>query len=121
VLHPMMKCGCAAQGVRGTGAAKGAPVCVVHDCDEVAAFPPDLAGRMANCAYGDHAVELSAPEKLAFFEYRGPNSQWATEYCQCGYHRVAHDENRIRCRVGGFKERGPNARDVHYCGCRGWD
>jgi hypothetical protein len=78
---------------------------------------------MAECTYlpKEHAVEPSDPEKLAFFEYRGPGSRWATDYCKCGYLKVAHDEKRIRCMVGGFTPRGPSERDGHYCGCHGWD
>ena len=121
--HPMMKCGCAAQGVKSSsGALKfdpPIPACVIHDCIEVADAPPDLAGRMANCAYGDHAVKPSDPERLAFFEYRGPGSRWATEICKCGYAKVAHETGRVKCRE--FQPRGPHERDTHYCGCRGWD
>jgi hypothetical protein len=123
--HPMMKCGCAAQGVL---TAKGGvkidppiPSCLVHDCYEVASAPPDLTGRVANCVYGDHARKPSDPENLAFFEYRGPGSKWATDYCKCGYTKGAHDKPNIKCKFGGFTERGPHERDVYYCGCHGWD
>jgi len=123
--HPMMKCGCAAQGVL---TAKGGvkfdppiPSCVVHSCYEVDDAAPDLTGRMANCAYGDHAHKPSDPENLAFFEYRGPGSKWATDVCKCGYSQSAHDEKRIKCSVGGFTPRGPHKRDIYYCGCHGWD
>lgn len=121
--HPMMKCGCAAQGVitakAGVKFDPPIPACLIHDCYEPATDTPDLTGRMANCAYGNHAIQPSDPEKLAFFEYRGPGSRWATDYCKCGFAKIAHDEGRVKCKT--FTPRGPNERDLHYCGCHGWD
>ncbi len=125
--HPMMKCGCAAQGVltakAGVKFDPPIPACLIHDCYEVADSAPDLSGRMAQCSYlpSGHAIKPSDPEALAFFEYRGPGSKWATDICKCGYAKVAHDEKRIKCKVGGFTPRGPHERDAYYCGCHGWD
>lgn len=131
--RPMMKCGCAASSVM---TAKGGvtfdppiPACMIHDCYEIAASPPDLTGREANCAYGDHAVKPSSLD-LAFFEFRGEGSREATEICKCGFSKKPHDDNggKIPPRryaghkgCAGFTPKGPQARDKYYCGCRGWD
>ena len=94
--HPMMKCGCAAQGVL---IAKGEikfdppiPACITHSCYEVADKAPDLSGRMSECSYlpRGHDVKPSDPERLAFFEYRGPGSPAAEDTCKCGMFRSAH-------------------------------
>jgi hypothetical protein len=88
---------------------------------------PNLEGRFANCGYPGHGKMPSSTD-LAFFDYRGPGSAWATLHCKCGYHLVAHKHNPdrvspdpIKCRFGGFVERGPAEFDSYYCGCRGWD
>lgn len=109
----MMACGCAAQGVNTT---TRAPVCVVHDCDEVAGTAPDLSGRTARCECG---VERPSSPSLAFFEHCGPGSREATDICNCGYARVAHTAGRVKCPT--FMARGPLDNDRFYCGCRGWD
>lgn len=122
--HPMMKCGCAASAVLTTkgGVKLDKPIlsCPIHMCDEIG-DTPDLTARIARCAYGDHAHKRSSPD-LAFFEYRGPGSRWATEICQCGYTEAAHEKPHItkHCKTG-FTPRGPAPFDVHYCGCHGWD
>lgn len=135
--HPMMKCGCAAQGVMTAKAGvkfdTPIPSCLIHDCQEIADSAPDLTGRMAECAYrpAGHSLQPSDPEKLAFFEYRGPGSRWATDVCKCGLSRKPHDEHggKIPARkyalvmkgCAGFTPRGPHQYDLHYCGCHGWD
>jgi hypothetical protein len=135
-MHPLMKCGCAAQGVLS---AKGGvkfdppiPACVVHDCYEMADSVPDLTGRMADCDYrpDGHATKPSSFD-LAFFEFRGEGSREATEICKCRMSRKLHDENggKIPARkyamlmkgCAGFMPKGPQERDRYYCGCHGWD
>lgn len=120
--RPMMECGCAANAHRDDGS----PSCVVHNTNVVAKVRPSLEGRVAECAYGGAIVPSSFD--LPFFEYHGPGSMEATEGCQCGYFKVAHeyDPRRvspepIKCRVGGFTPRGDTGKDRYYCGCRGWD
>lgn len=88
---------------------------------------PDVTGRTAECAYRCGSREPSS-HGLPFFEFRGAGSEEAENHCKCGYHRVAHEynENRvskepIKCRVGGFKPKGPQETDRYYCGCHGWD
>ncbi len=134
--HPMMKCGCAAQGVlKAKGDVKfdpPIPACVVHDCYEVADAPLNLTGRLADCAYlpKGHATKPSSLD-LAFFEFRGEGSRDATEICKCGLAKKPHDENggKIPARkyamvpkgCAGFTPKGSQERDRYYCGCHGWD
>ena len=142
----LMKCGCVAQGV--VKAIKGVPIdppvpaCVTHGCAEPAGTKPDLTGRMAKCTYRHDVLKrggLQRPGKspvpssfdLAFFEFCGPGSRRAAEYCICGYHRSAHDKNGGKCprnsltgkrtTDGGFQAQGPLEFDRFYCGCFGWD
>jgi hypothetical protein len=112
-----MKCGCSPQGViSGTNK----PVCIVHDCTEVAT-PPDLTGRMAYCAYGKHAQVPSSTD-LPFFEYLGPGSPESLEHCTCGYYQSAHNSPKITTvKCTNFTPKGPAEFDRYYCGCRGWD
>lgn len=122
--HPMMKCGCVASGVltRRAGVLVNPPVpyCGVHQCEEVVE-PPDLTDRMARCSYGDHGRKPSSLD-LAFFEYRGDGSRWATEICKCGYTKSAHEKPHISSKCPtGFTPRGPHEFDAYYCGCKGWD
>ena len=77
---------------------------------------------------------LEQQGRLAFFEYRGPGSRYATALCKCGFSTTAHDpeamarnvpNNRLtvieRGKCEGFQARGPHEFDSYYCGCRGWD
>jgi len=147
-MSVLMKCGCVSHSV--VTAIKGAPVdppqpsCVVHDCMEVAETKPDLTGRQAKCTYrhdgpkrpGSHQQPGPSPVPssydLAFFEYCGPGSRQAIEYCVCGYLKVAHDKDGGRCPSGQtltgergaggmFQAQGPLEYDRFYCGCFGWD
>lgn len=84
----------------------------------------DLTGRRARCQCG-HEADSTTPG-LAFLEYQGPGSKYATESCQCGYSLVAHEPvNPVTGRPGisdhVFESRGPAEFDRFYCGCRGWD
>lgn len=130
----LMQCGCVAQGTcssrNGEKIDPPIPACVVHDCYDPAPEKPDLTGRVAECAYlpRGHADRPSSYD-LAFFEYRGPGSREATQYCKCGMSRTAHDDaGRIAPRkyamlmrgCAGFTAKGPQ-NDKHYCGCHGWD
>ena len=84
-----------------------------------------LDGREARCAYGCGVVRPSDPA-LAFFEFHGKGSHWATKRCTCGMNQIAHGElNPVTKRPGitshEFTPSGPREWDNFYCGCRGWD
>lgn len=126
----------------------GLPVCIVcamtkgDAAHTVAKQPPDLTGRIATCGdrNGEHGA-VPSNTGLAFFEYRGPGSPWATEQCgalvplrrdgsgavgPCCYFRMVHQPiNPATGREGitdhEFIEREPHEHDSYYCGCRGWD
>lgn len=87
----------------------------------------NLSERLARCHCG-RTVDSSW--SLAFFEYRGPNSQAAAKHCRhCGYYEVAHryEASRVspepakQCADHTFEPHGPYDYDIYYCGCRGWD
>ncbi len=81
-----------------------------------------LAARTAKCAECDHTAPSS--DKLAFFEFRGENSQDARMLCKCGYYEMAHDRKRDSPGLNAcdhFEPHGPYDMDKYYCGCRGWD
>jgi hypothetical protein len=86
-------------------------------------------GRKATCVYCQREASSTNPH-LAFFEYRGEGSPWATENCKaCGYHKRAHEPVTRFGNPGvvadgtckGFQPRDPCETDEFYCGCRGWD
>lgn len=120
----MMKCGCAAMGQllseNSVRLDQPIPWCGIHRCSEQVPTP-DLAGREARCQCG--RTKPSDPDRLAFFEYRGPGSREVTETCECGYHKVAHEipDRAARLKCKAFKVRGPREFDLFYCGCRGWE
>lgn len=125
-MNPViMKCGCAANATCSRMGEREynppIPSCVIHDCIEVADEQPDFTGRMARCAYFKTCkhIQPSDPEKLAFFEYRGPGSPESRDICKCGFHVKAHVKEDFKCK--DFVARGPNEFDMYYCGCRGWD
>lgn len=138
----LMECGHSPNAQDGTGKW----VCVIctprPEAARIAQLPPiELEGRTARCSCG--AESASDAHRLAFFEYRGPGSAWATEGCECGYARGPHDAaymeeiDRWRIENGrqkgrrqtviergvctGWRPRGPAEHDGFYCGCRGWD
>lgn len=106
---------------------------------------PDLTDRQAVCAYangkkpgrylrpGMHDPVSSDAKKLAFFEYRGPGSDFAKNRCtECTYNRNVHtdqpDHGESWAGKHGrgvsdhaFVVRGPAEYDSYYCGCWGWD
>jgi len=144
-MSAAMKCGHVATGTRS-----GEPVCVsCFGLDGGAVIvdtsPPNLAGRIARCQYygqiekngcacnGYKGCRCQQPSggDLAFFEYRGPSSHYATEQCLCGYAEVAHSPEMLakphlvhllrgRCK-GVFTPRGPAEYDAYFCGCAGWN
>jgi hypothetical protein len=86
---PLMTCGHAANG-SSTVDGKPVPACVICHCLEVAADQPDLTGRMAKCTYTDCRSTKPSSFGLAFFEYRGPGSRYATDFCVCNFGKKAH-------------------------------
>lgn len=116
IMQNMMKCGHAANAT-----CEGKPACAIcaphPESLLIDDAPPDLTGRMARCSCGK--TEASDPGRLAFFEYRGPGSPHAIEQCVCGYYECAHGKPHIKCKK--FKQGGPAAFDLYYCGCSGWD
>jgi len=125
--RPLMRCGCVAQGTcsskDGVAFDPPVPACVIHDCLELAEAVPDLTGRVAQCAYSPagHAPQPSSFD-LAFFEFLGEGSREATDICQCGFSRVAHEgpvSTPLKCKE--FIAKGAAEFDRYYCGCLGWD
>lgn len=88
----------------------------------------DLTARQAHCAYGEHAT-VSSSISLPFFVFRGPDSVWAVDHCECGFTRRAHEPDRKDMKGAmsglancpGFVARGPKDTDEYYCGCHGWE
>lgn len=125
MTNPMMTCGHTAQGklTMRAGVALDPPIpyCGVCECETVDEAPPSLEGRTARCGYYSHCRhEEPSAYTLAFFEYNGAGSRAATEYCRCGYQRVAHEIGLAHdCKA--FEPRGPREHDTYYCGCYGWD
>lgn len=122
----MMKCGHAANAKRKVGD-DFIPCCAICSVTEQAPAP-DLRGRTAICC-SEKSIRPSDPDKLAFFEYRGPGSKAADLACKCGYAEMAHTPDKTHVMkhcakkngVSGFVPRGPWEHDRYYCGCRGWD
>lgn len=87
-----------------------------------------LDGRQAHCSYGKHKI-VDSTLFLPFFQYRGPDSAWATDHCKCGFTRRAHEPDRKDVKGAmpglaqcpGFVARGPSDTDEYYCGCYGWE
>lgn len=95
-----------------------------------------LEGRTARCGCG--RTQPSTADHLAFFEFIGEGSRYATQSCRhCGYHDVAHQPEHMETlvhiggkrrptvvedgRCPGFEPAGAHEFDTFYCGCRGWD
>lgn len=125
-----MKCGCVSSGVlRARGRVKfdpPIPICVVHECDEIATEKPDLTGRLARCGCGK--TMPSDYEALAFFEYRGPGSRFGRRVCKtCRYADVAHEKKKaekpghLKLVCDKFAPIGEHQFDAYYCGHAGWD
>lgn len=127
MTRPIMQCGHVANGRMGP---EDLPVCVsCYGIKEGADVPideePSLAARVATCSLGCPSRRPSSTS-LAFFEWRGPGSPYATEVCTCGFYKSVHDPEQ-RPAMGArfpdheFVARGPHEFDSYYCGCRGWD
>jgi hypothetical protein len=104
---PMMKCGCAAQGLRHMPDGSKVPSCITHNCIEADA-PPDLSGRKARCDYygrstGRHnecnygqsrsdvcTCEQPSSTDLPFFKFLGSGSAESMNSCKCGLDWIAH-------------------------------
>jgi hypothetical protein len=131
----MMKCGCAAQGLRHMDDGLKVPCCITHSCIEVCE-PPNLKGRKARCAYygkstyknecnygqdRDSVCTCEQPSslELPFFEFLGEGSPDSTERCKCGYMWIAHqprwmaeievDQKWFKCP----REKQINKREFH--------
>ena len=81
-------------------------------------------GRTAKCSSCNSRAASST--SLAFFEFRGEGSRFATELCKsCGFHVDVHNPiNPSTGRPGitdhKFEALG-DTEDKFYCGCFGWD
>lgn len=80
--------------------------------------------RPAECTYRKRLITNIA--YAAFWEDRGPGSDYAVNLCTCGFSRVAHEPIHPHTGRPGisdheFAARGPAETDRYYCGCRGWD
>jgi hypothetical protein len=106
----------------------------------------ELEGRKARCDfYGgamkyvdlyckDHGphegkicrCEKPSSEELAFFEYRGKDSEYAKTHCKnCRQHKNFHTPDKIRANYGKicgwFVPYVEAPYDMFFCGCIGWD
>lgn len=125
------------------GAKIGDPVCVIcvgidPGARTVVNDKPDLTDRVAVCSTCGKCEKPSTWD-LAFFEFQGPGSRYATKRCKnCPYTKESHkygdryathmdgklgDYNPHTCKARGksFEPRGPLDEDKYYCGCRGWN
>ena len=106
-MNPIMKCGCASQGVcKAHGGKKldpPIPACVVHDCFEIAEVQPSLEGRIALCSY--HGCKGNSRRSTNYGEYGEDGRSWAKSSADLPF----------------FEYRGPWHIDSFYCGCHGWD
>ena len=84
-MTPMMQCGHAANATyQDNGEVK--PCCAIciglePGAKVVATNPPDLTGRFATCAYGDHK-RVPSSSGLAFFKHQ-PDQKTDRYYCGC--------------------------------------
>ncbi len=111
-MIPMMKCGCAAQGVRtfkdGVKYDPPIPVCITHGCTDIA-DSPDLSGRTARCTY---------------FGKMKPNRRYCNDECNYGCRKepickCGNEPSRVG--LAFFKHQPDKPQDEFYCGCFGWD
>ncbi len=90
-----------------------------------------MTERFARCFCGATEPSSNGPH-LAFFEDRGPGSEWAARHCtKCGYAVEVHQaknrsllENRKEPHLKNVCDDftpGPHKYDSYYDGCRGWD
>jgi hypothetical protein len=129
----MLTCGHIANAVRyfDKERTEALPCCAICSCTTPAEDQSYHLGRKARCCGVKSERSSMERDKLAFYEYRGPGSQFAVEGCTCGFARMAHKGEETRPQVRRacikkngelkFVERGPHEYDSYYCGCRGWD
>ena len=112
----MFACGHVSNAVNS----KGEPSCAIcfgiQEGAETIVEAPNISKRKARCACGK---TVKSDFNLPFFEFRGEGSPASTDYCKCGYHKVAHEKHKVPCRI--FEAYGSHKYDEYYCGCRGWD
>ena len=117
----MMECGHSANAT-----SKGLPACAICAPD-VRAYTVkediDLTGREARCTCGK---TMPSSTGLAFFEYRGDNSEAAVKFCKtCAYAEHAHEikgtVKHLQHCCDTFEPHGAWDYDSFYCGCKGWD
>lgn len=123
-----MGCGHSANGWVTRGQHK-MPICVIcygiNEGADVVVDTPELAGRQSQCSYCKRLRPSSTD--LAFFEFEGIGSRWATEKCSvCHMNKSVHAViNPTTGRAGvtdhTFIPMGPREFDSHYDGCQGWD
>jgi hypothetical protein len=107
-VRVMLKCGCAAQGVRtATNGVKHDPIpcCIVHDCIEVAESLPDLTGRTARCTYRSCKQYLAKYRDTHYGELRTDGRSYAPSSLKLPF----------------FKHKPTEEYDEYFCGCMGWD
>ena len=108
-MDVMMKCGCAAQGVRT--ATKGVkhepplPACLIHDCIEVADAAPNLDGRTARCTYRSCKTHLAKYRDTHYGELRADGRSYAPSALKLPF----------------FQSKPTEEYDEYFCGCMGWD
>jgi len=109
-MDVLMRCGCTAQGVchrmKGIKFDPPVPVCVVHDCIEIAETKPDLTGRSARCSYFGHGG----------FRNHGPihgGGSCTRNKCECIVPSNYELPFFVYC--------ADKETDTFFCGCAGWD
>ena len=107
--YPLMKCGCVAQGVRTASAGvkhdPPLPICMIHDCLEVAESVPDLTGRTARCTYRSCKTYLAKYRDTHYGELRPDGRSYAPSALNLPF----------------FKHVPASEYDEYFCGCMGWD
>lgn len=123
-LVSVLSCGHTANAVRDDGT----PSCAIDSVTDVT-LEVDITERRARCGYGGCGRVQTSSRGLAFYEYKGPGSKYATKTCgNCGMHEVTHMEINPSTKRPGHKHgvceftpTGGAEYDEFYCGCRGWD
>ena len=107
-LHPMMKCGHAAQGTHHLPDGTDEPCCIIcfgihPGANVIDDAPPSLEGRMARCSYYGKPPRRNECDKCR-----------SGGTCQC--ERPSDPE-----RLAFFQHHPDRQYDEFYCGCHGWD
>lgn len=105
-VPPLMACGHAANAVN---AATGAPSCAIcvglHPGAEVVAESPDLAGRVALCAYTNCRRTWQLKRDTHYGKFGADGRSFAPSSTSLPF----------------FKHRPDQPHDEYFCGCWGWD